>query len=379
MIGEFFEKTLKKWFKEANYILMIAYLCTAIGLYVLGRFLIEIKDTYCIGGNLTPEDMAQTGQVGDFIGGVIGSIWALAGVLLYFSALRLQQQEMKNQREEMATNQKLLDQQLFENTFFNLLKTQGGIRDSINTRFYHISLDKTFRLAVTNDEVNGMDFFNRSITEYKNIYNFVSSHNFTKVSVFEINQEVESQLDYFYDAVNDVITDNEHYNVVKLWAINQYIGFLYGSNEKTFKTVKESKDEREYCAYAYWLFFHKYEYCLGHYCRHFYNIIKYLDDYKQKLLSQLDKESKDYSKNEESVNDKIHHYFSFAQASLSSSELVMLYYNVLLFPKAEELYKKYNIFENMHLENLINKKHATFFEGIDIKSVDRFKNRIWYK
>ena len=126
-----------KWLKEANYILMIAYLCTAIGLYVLGRFLIEIKDTYCIGGNLTPEDMAQTGQVGDFIGGVIGSIWALAGVLLYFSALRLQQQEMKNQREEMATNQKLLDQQLFENTFFNLLKTQDSIRDSINTRFYH--------------------------------------------------------------------------------------------------------------------------------------------------------------------------------------------------------------------------------------------------
>lgn len=207
----------------------------------------------------------------------------------------------------------------------------------------------------------------------------MSSHNFKKASVYDINQEVESQLDFFYDAVNNVITNNEHYNDVKLWAINQYIGIFYGSNESTFRTVHESKDEREYCAYAYWLFFYKYEYCLGHYCRHFYNIIKYLDDYKQKLLSQLDSQSLDYKQEEIRINDKIHHYFSFAQASLSSSELVMLYYNVLLFPKAEELYKKYNIFENMHIENLINKKHANFFNGINIKSVTRFKNRIWYK
>ena len=360
-------------------IISLAYFCLGVGLIVLVVFIVNICGTYVISNELSKDDMAQTGQVGDFIGGVVGSVWALAGVLLYFSALRLQQQEMKNQREEMATNQKLLDQQLFENTFFNLLKTQDNIRDGINARFYHISLDKIFKLAVTSDDVNGMNFFNRSIIEYRNIYNFVSSHNFTKASDFEINQEVESQLDYFYDAVNNVITDNEYYNAVKLWAINQYIGFLYGSNENTFKIVHESKDEREYCAYAYWLFFYKYEFCLGHYCRHFYNIIKYLDDYKQKLLSQLDSQSVDYEQEKKRINDKIHHYFSFAQASLSSSELVMLYYNVLLFPKAEELYKRYNIFENMHLENLINKKHAAFFDGINIKSVDRFKHRIWYK
>lgn len=366
------------WIKQ-NPILCIAYVCVGIGLLVLVGFLYLINETYNIGGKLTPEEMSQTGQVGDFIGGVIGSVWALAGVFLYFSALKLQQQELKSQRVEMATNQKLLDQQLFENTFFNLLKTQDSIRDSINARFYHISLDKTFKLAVTSDDVNGMNFFNRSIIEYRNLYNFVSSHNFKKASVCEIDEEVGFQLDYFYDAVNDVIIDNEHYDDVKLWAINQYIGILYGSNENTFKTVHESKDEREYCAYAYWLFFYKYEFCLGHYCRHFYNIIKYLDDYKQKLLSQLDSQSVDYEQEKKRINDKIHHYFSFAQASLSSSELVMLYYNVLLFPKAEELYKRYNIFENMHLENLINKKHAAFFDGINIKSVDRFKNRIWYK
>ena len=82
---------LINWIKQ-NPILFIAYVCVGIGLFVLGKFLYHIDETYNIGGNLTPEEMAQTGQVGDFIGGVIGSIWALAGVFLYFSALKLQQQ-----------------------------------------------------------------------------------------------------------------------------------------------------------------------------------------------------------------------------------------------------------------------------------------------
>lgn len=83
------------WLKHINPILSIAYVCVIIGLFVLSRFLCLISETYNIGGNLTPEEMAQTGQVGDFIGGVIGSVWALAGVFLYFSALKLQQQELK--------------------------------------------------------------------------------------------------------------------------------------------------------------------------------------------------------------------------------------------------------------------------------------------
>lgn len=359
-------------------IISLAYICLGIGLIVLAVFIYNICGTYVISRDLTPEDMAQTGQIGDFMGGVIGSIWALAGVLLYFSALRLQQQEMKSQREEMAANQKLLDQQLFENTFFNLLKAQDNIRDNIKAQFNNIGF-KAFSLSISSYEANGIDFFNKSFSEYARVYNFVLSHDYKKSSIPAINEEIDEQMSSFYDSNNDIIVNDELWEKVKLWAYNQCLGLLYYSKEKTFKNIHESGDERMICAYAYWLFFSRYEYCLGHYCRHFYNIIKYLDDYKQKLLSQLDKESKDYSKNEEIVNDKIHHYFSFAQACLSSSELVMLYYNMLLFPNAENLYKKYNIFENMNIENLVRVEHSKFFDGIDIKSVKRFKNRIWYK
>ena len=152
--------------------------------------------------------MAQTGQVGDFIGGVIGSVWALAGVFLYFSALKLQQQELKSQREEMATSQKLLDQQLFEGTFFNLLKAQENIRDNIKAQFPKIEF-KAFSLSVSQYEVYGINFFNTARKEYQAIYNFVASHEYKGTSIHGINEDIENQIGSFYDTFNDIIIDNK--------------------------------------------------------------------------------------------------------------------------------------------------------------------------
>ncbi|OUP26066.1 hypothetical protein B5F25_20850 [Bacteroides sp. An19] len=107
------------------------------------------------------------------------------------------------------------------------------------------------------------------------------------------------------------------------------------------------------------------------------NIIKYLDDYKKSLLNQLDINSPQYENEKTKAKNKINSYFAFAQSGLSSSELVILYYNMLLFPNAERLYSTYNIFENMHIESLIKAEHSTFFPNIEIKSVERFKDMIW--
>ena len=69
---------------------ILAYIITALGLLVMSVFVICLSSSYKIGGNLSNDDMAITGQVGDFMGGVIGSLWALAGVFLYFSAIKMQ-------------------------------------------------------------------------------------------------------------------------------------------------------------------------------------------------------------------------------------------------------------------------------------------------
>lgn len=347
------------WLKHKNPILFIAYVCIGIGLFVLGRFLFLIDETYSIGGNLTPEEMAQTGQVGDFIGGVIGSVWALAGVFLYFSALKLQQQELKSQREEMVTSQKLLDQQLFESTFFNLLKVQDNIKNSIKAYFFSASI-VGYHIEEKSNEIKASDFFNIGINELCRIYSFVLQHTFTKTSIDAINNEIEYFYDVYYNEALECFEDEDKWIEFRQWVFYQYRGLIYHVKDHTFKNVHESKDERRICAYSYWLFYHKYEYCLGHYCRHFYNIIKYLDDYKKNLLNQLDINSPKYADEKKKVENKINSYFAFAQSGLSSSELVILYYNMLLFPNAERLYSEYNIFENMHIESLIKAEHSTF-------------------
>lgn len=76
--------------KKYSKLEFLAYLITFIGFIVIIVFVICLCSNYRIGGHLSDAEMAITGQVGDFMGGVIGSIWALAGVFLYFSAIKMQ-------------------------------------------------------------------------------------------------------------------------------------------------------------------------------------------------------------------------------------------------------------------------------------------------
>jgi hypothetical protein len=68
------------------------------------------------------------GQLGDVIGGLVGSLWALAGVLLFYSALVLQREEFKDQlvvnketKGLIETQTKTLIKQQIEGTIFQLL------------------------------------------------------------------------------------------------------------------------------------------------------------------------------------------------------------------------------------------------------------------
>lgn len=355
-------------------IISLAYFCLGIGLIVLAVFIYNICGTYVICHDLTPEDMAQTGQIGDFIGGVIGSIWALAGVLLYFSALRLQQQEMKSQREEMASNQKLLDQQLFETTFFNLLKAQENIRNSIHAYFYWIEIDNYSKIKEKKVEKNGVNFFAFSVSQLNTLHLIMKNYNLEYCSLEYLQERLDS-----FNRNHEFDEDSYFYDIQELEDLKniskiQYLGFRYSIDIGYFNQKRKKNDIRKNITYIYWLFYSRYEFCLSHYCRHFYNLIKFLDDYNNKLLSEI---REDEQEKRLDIEHKINNYLSFVQSSISSSELVILYYNMLLFPKASSLYAKYNIFENLNIESLIDKSHATFFPDIKLKSEDDLKSRFF--
>lgn len=68
-------------------------------------------------------DIGKASKVGDFIGGVVGTLFALVGVFLLYETLRLQRKEFKDNREVFKNQQ-------FENSFFQMLTIHNDIVNS---------------------------------------------------------------------------------------------------------------------------------------------------------------------------------------------------------------------------------------------------------
>ena len=58
--------------------------------------------------------MAETGQTGDFVGGIVGTLWSFAGMLLFYLSLNLQRETLKIQSAQW-------NQQRVEDIYFKLL------------------------------------------------------------------------------------------------------------------------------------------------------------------------------------------------------------------------------------------------------------------
>src|SRR5690606_19736242 len=48
-------------------------------------------------------DMSGSGQIGDFIGGILGPIWSLTGILLFYIALKYQRDDLNLQLDELKS------------------------------------------------------------------------------------------------------------------------------------------------------------------------------------------------------------------------------------------------------------------------------------
>ncbi len=143
---------------------------TSIALIVLGILLIVFAIISFLWMDISISSSAQIksdkwGQFGDFIGGLVGTIWALAGVLLFYLALTEQRQDIKTnqkalelqvkalnkqveefelQRIELESSRKVYEQQTktikiqqFESHFYALLNVYMSIKSSLNLNDEH--------------------------------------------------------------------------------------------------------------------------------------------------------------------------------------------------------------------------------------------------
>ena len=107
------------------------------------------------------QDSEKLGIVGEFLGGTVGSIWALAGVILFFMALIYQKRELVLQREELKEGRKIMKEQSstialqqFENTFFQLLN-------------FHVNASNTIRNVILGTNGRSLNAFDSLYKDFK--------------------------------------------------------------------------------------------------------------------------------------------------------------------------------------------------------------------
>lgn len=148
-------KTIEVLRKEKTSIILIFIGVILTGIALL--FFLWSDIDFTISKSINSE---KFGQFGDFIGGIVGSIWALAGVLLFYIALTeqrkdikinqdalnlqikaLQQQvtEFELQRNELESSRKVYEEQSktqkiqqFESNFYSVLKVYSDIKEKLN-------------------------------------------------------------------------------------------------------------------------------------------------------------------------------------------------------------------------------------------------------
>lgn len=103
-------------------------------------------------------NLPDAGLMGDFLGGVSGTLFTLVGVVLLFETLALQ-------RTELAESRKVFEKQQFENTFFNLLTLYQDVVKSLHFDYVDFYSEKTY---------NGKDYFEQ---QRKKLYDEFQSQN----------------------------------------------------------------------------------------------------------------------------------------------------------------------------------------------------------
>lgn len=360
--------------KKDNYE-RVAYWCIGIGifcfvLYGIGLFYNE----YSLFGEIADGDIARTGQIGDFFGGVVGSVWTLAGVLLYFSALRMQSQEIANQMKEMNESKQLLKQQQFETTFFNLLKTQQDLKNEIKGTFWKI-IRKNQSYKEHCQQYSSNDFFKVASKELEMFYLAYTRNIYSKW-----NEDITEQVLYQYWSEQEMAwgeypksneeIEEEIEELFKNFNID-FITWRYNLKKRTIEVANKPNNQKMLCQCIYGHLYGVYGYELGHYCRHLYNIVKFVDREKEDILKEAMtrcKTDREFQIEKKIIDERFDTYIAFIHSILSSYEMVVLFYNCLLFEKAEKLFVKYKIFDNLTEELLIAKEHVELMPGVVLKT-----------
>lgn len=197
-----------------------ALVFSLIGFLVMVFFFIIIYNNFEIScSEITKEEMATTGQIGDYIGGIVGTLWSFVGVLLIFLTFLSQRKETSNINKRWA-------QERVESHYFKLIEDLQKIefRDNQESRIMQFSKVRNQLSRLSNSKK--IDYFNnptsRATPKLCQLLLFIMNY------LFEKNKEgvkVEELLKHF------AITTTRDEKIILL--------YYYHSFPEQFEIIKD--------------------------------------------------------------------------------------------------------------------------------------------
>lgn len=177
---------LKTWIKNSDTFEVMAIFAIILGAIIMGL-------TFWLG---TENDINLTGKSADiidlseYIGGLVGSLWSLAGVLLFYASLSSQKEDLERQKEllvkqidevvaqtkEFRIQNEMAKEQKNEETFFQLLRFHSEIISTITIEQQEVDFVSGENL---NKSIQGRKAFVEYYDIYKRFFQEASESNYS--------------------------------------------------------------------------------------------------------------------------------------------------------------------------------------------------------
>lgn len=240
---------------KSKYLMIIAIGFILSGIVILFLFLYFLSLEYSIWGK-NKIQLDKTSQVGDFIGGLVGSLWSFAGVILFYLTLVLQRKEFAAQRQVLELQREELASQRNEFTINRLTNIIYKQNDLVNRELDFIKL----YLEKENYTFKGLNAINEfleiiKIEDFKNIktLNKDKKELLNDLKKFSLSEELSNFEHLFANSLNIVESlfmesKDLNYNKLKSLTISvlniDYLYLFFNTQKKFIRNlINDIKDE----------------------------------------------------------------------------------------------------------------------------------------
>lgn len=260
-----------------------SFILLAFGFVISSFFIWTLrKSNYTLADSEHEVSISETGNIGDFIGGVVGTVLSFASVILLILTLIDQRDQNKLDR--------------FGQTFYEML---------------HIHNDNVTSMKLKDvDNTTGRDVFSKLVTDYEHIYDIVHGCLENIRSLVPLPGKDMKEKNVILERMQEYLKDKQ--GTIRLNMRIAYGFFFYGSEKFLLKSELSAENEiMEHVKHLLVLGHNMvcpHNVLLGHYYRHMFQMLKLVEN-----ASFLDEKEK-------------YGYTKQLRAQLNDDEQVLLYY-----------------------------------------------------